>query len=148
MTIKTGSEVTLLYKLTYDNAEGELIEETTTEEPMSFSFGKGERLDAFEEKLAGKKGSEEFSFTLTPEQAYGEIQDELVVEYTKDSFLVEGELDEDFLQEGEWIEMTDDDENVFEGMIEENKVNTVLVNFNHPLAGESIHFKGIITTVS
>ena len=148
MTIKTGSEVTLLYKLTYDNAEGELIEETTTEEPMSFSFGKGEMLDAFEEKLAGKKGSEEFSFTLTPEQAYGEIQDELVVEYTKDSFLVEGELDEDFLQEGEWIEMTDDDENVFEGMIEENKVNTVLVNFNHPLAGESIHFKGIITKVS
>ncbi|MFT5011155.1 MAG: FKBP-type peptidyl-prolyl cis-trans isomerase 2, partial [Pseudomonadales bacterium] len=46
MTIKTGSEVTLLYKLTYDNAEGELIEETTTEEPMSFSFGKGEMLDA------------------------------------------------------------------------------------------------------
>ena len=44
--------------------------------------------------------------------------------------------------------MTDDDENVFEGMIEENKVNTVLVNFNHPLAGESIHFKGIITKVS
>jgi FKBP-type peptidyl-prolyl cis-trans isomerase SlyD len=148
MTIKTGSEVTLLYKLTYDNAEGELIEETTTEEPMSFSFGKGEMLDAFEEELAGKKGSEEFSFTLTPEQAYGEVQGELVVEYTKDSFLVEGELDEDFLQEGEWIEMTDDDENVFEGMIEENKVNTVLVNFNHPLAGESIHFKGIITKVS
>jgi len=148
MTIKTGSEVTLLYKLTYDNAEGELIEETTTEEPMSFSFGKGEMLDAFEEELAGKKGSEEFSFTLTPEQAYGEIQDELVVEYAKDSFLVEGELDEDFLQEGEWIEMTDDDENVFEGMIEENKVNTVLVNFNHPLAGESIHFKGLITKVS
>ena len=148
MTIKTGSEVTLLYKLTYDNAEGELIEETTTEEPMSFSFGKGEMLDAFEEELAGKKGSEEFSFTLTPEQAYGEVQVELVVEYTKDSFLVEGELDEDFLQEGEWIEMTDDDENVFEGMIEENKVNTVLVNFNHPLAGESIHFKGIITKVS
>jgi FKBP-type peptidyl-prolyl cis-trans isomerase SlyD len=148
MTIKTGSEVTLLYKLTYDNAEGELIEETTTEEPMSFSFGKGEMLDAFEEELAGKKGSEEFSFTLTPEQAYGEVQVELVVEYTKDSFLVEGELDEDFLQEGEWIEMTDDDENVFEGMIEENKVNTVLVNFNHPLAGESIHFKGLITKVS
>ena len=148
MTIKTGSEVTLLYKLTYDNAEGELIEETTKEEPMSFSFGKGEMLDAFEEELAGKKGSEEFSFTLTPEQAYGEVQGELVVEYTKDSFLVEGELDEDFLQEGEWIEMTDDDENVFEGMIEENKVNTVLVNFNHPLAGESIHFKGIITKVS
>ncbi|MEZ7887494.1 MAG: FKBP-type peptidyl-prolyl cis-trans isomerase SlyD [Flavobacteriales bacterium] len=148
MTIKTGSEVTLLYKLTYDNAEGELIEETTTEEPMSFSFGKGEMLDAFEEELAGKKGSEEFSFTLTPEQAYGEVQGELVVEYTKDSFLVEGELDEDFLQEGEWIEMTDDDENVFEGMIEENKVNTVLVNFNHPLAGESIHFKGLITKVS
>ena len=69
MTIKTGSEVTLLYKLTYDNAEGELIEETTKEEPMSFSFGKGEMLDAFEEELAGKKGSEEFSFTLTPEQA-------------------------------------------------------------------------------
>jgi len=148
MTIKTGSKVTLLYKLTYDNAEGELIEETTTEEPMSFSFGKGDMLEAFEEELAGKKGSEEFSFTLTPEQAYGEIQDELVVEYAKDSFLVEGELDEDFLQEGEWIEMTDDDENVFEGMIEENKVNTVLVNFNHPLAGESIHFKGLVTKVS
>jgi len=148
MTIKSGSEVTLLYKLTYDNADGELIEETTAELPMTFCLGKGEMLDAFEDGLAGKKVSEEFSFTLTPEQAYGEIQEELIVEYPKDSFLVEGELDEDFLQEGEVIEMTDDDGNIFEGMIEENKINSVLVNFNHPLAGESIHFKGLITKVS
>lgn len=148
MTIKSGSEVTLLYTLTYDNADGELIEETTTELPMTFCLGKGEMLDAFEDGLTGKKVSEEFSFTLTPEQAYGEIQEELIVEYPKDSFLVEGELDEDFLQEGEVLEMTDDDGNIFEGMIEENKINSVLVNFNHPLAGESIHFKGLITKVS
>ena len=148
MTIKSGSEVTLSYMLTYDDAEGELIEETSSEEPMTFSFGKGEMLDAFEDKLLGKKVSEEFSFTLTPLQAFGPIQEELIVEYPKDNFLVDGELDEDFLQEGEVIEMTDEDDNVLEGMIEENKVNSVLVNFNHPLAGESIHFKGVITEVS
>ncbi len=148
MTIKKGSQVTLLYKLTYDGADGELIEETGKDEPLSFEFGTGDMLDAFEHELIDLKASEEFSFSLTPEQAYGPFQEDLLVEYSKDSFLVEGEIDEDFLQEGEVLEMTDEEGNIFEGMIDENKTNSVVVNFNHPLAGETIHFKGAISEVS
>ena len=146
--MKKGDKITLQYKLTFDDENGDLIEETSQEEPLVFEFGKGEMLDAFEENIATLKENEEFSFTLEENQAYGPVQDQLIVEYTKESFMVEGELDEDFLQEGEVIEMTDDDGNVFEGLIEENKLNSVVVDFNHPLSGESLHFKGIINKIS
>lgn len=146
--IKNGASVALQYRLTYDNKDGELIEETTDDLPLVFTMGNNEMLDSFEQRLLGLSPSDQFSFTLNADEAYGSYQENLLVEYPKDSFLVEGELDEDFLQEGEVIEMTDDDDNVFEGMIEENKLNTILINFNHPLAGEALHFKGFITQVS
>ncbi len=148
MKVENGVSVTLQYRLTYDDQNGEVIEETSSDEPLEFTVGKEEMLDAFEDQLMDLKESDKFSFSLSPQQAYGSFQEELLVEYPKDSFLVDGELDEDFIQEGEVIEMTDEEDNVFEGMIEENKLNTILVNFNHPLAGETLHFKGTISKIS
>ena len=146
--IGNNSNVTLQYRLTFDTAEGELIEETTEDDDVKFKFGNQEMLDAFESKIEGLKAGDEFEFLLTPSEAYGEVQDMLLVEYPKEQFLVEGELDEDFLQPGEIIEMTDEEENIFEGIIDENKVNSVIVDFNHPLAGETLYFKGTIVEVS
>ncbi len=148
MNIHKGTKVTLHYTLTYDHEDGELIEETQDDEPLTFTMGEEEMLDAFEEKILGLNVSDKFSFTLEPNKAFGPIQEELIAEYAKEHFMVEGEIDEDFLQEGEIIEMTDEDENILTGIIEENKVNSVVVNFNHPLAGEKLHFKGFITQVS
>lgn len=148
MKIEAGKEITLQYALYYDTENGELIEETTLEDPLVFKVGSEEMLEAFEEKLLGLTVSDKFSFSLQPDEAYGPLQEELLVEYSKEDFIVEGELDEDFLQEGELVEMKDEDGNVFEGMIEENRKSTVLVNFNHPLAGEILHFKGYITKIS
>lgn len=148
MKVQEGVSIVLQYRLTYDDQDGELIEESTSEDPLEFTMGKDEMLESFEAKLIGLSVSDTFSFSLAPEEAYGSFNDKLLVEYPKDSFLVEGELDEDFIQEGEVIEMTDDDNNVFQGMIEENKLNTIVINFNHPLAGETIHFSGTISHIS
>jgi len=119
--IKKGSKVALMYRLTYTNPDGELIEEATKNDPLKYVHGNGEMLEAFEEKIQGKSVTETFQFTLSPEQAYGAFQETLLVEYPKEQFLVEGEVDEDFLQEGELIEMTDEEGNIFEGLIEKNK---------------------------
>lgn len=148
MKVEKGVSVALQYRLTYDNAEGEFIEETTKEEPLVFTVGEGEMLETFEKNIIGLGVSDKFAFTLEPEEGYGAYQDELVVEYPKETFIVDEDLDEDFLQEGEVIEMKDEEGNVFEGIIEENKLNSVIVNFNHPLAGEPLHFKGYITRIS
>ncbi len=146
--IKSGSKVALQYRLTYDDAQGELIEQTSEKEPLYYEHGAGQMLEAFEEKLQGLSAQDKFEFTLTPAQAYGPLHEQLITEYPKEDFIVEGELDEDFIQEGELLEMTDDEGNTFEGLIEENKTNTIIVNFNHPLAGEHLHFKGKVTKVS
>ena len=148
MKIEKGVSVALQYRLTYDSAEGEFIEETTKEEPLAFTVGEGEMLDTFEKNILGLGVSDEFGFTLEPEEAYGPYQEQLVVEYAKETFMVDEDLDEDFLQEGEVVEMKDEEGNIFEGIIEENKLNSVIVNFNHPLAGEALHFKGFITRIS
>jgi len=146
--IKSGSKVVLQYRLTYDNSDGELIEETSENEPIIYEHGAGQMLEAFEEKLLGLSSGDSFEFTLNPDQSYGPLHEQLITEYPKEDFIVEGELDEDFIQEGELLEMTDTEGNTFEGLIEENKTNTIVVNFNHPLAGENLHFKGTVTQVS
>ena len=79
MTIQQNQVVSLHYRLTEDCASGELIEETYNAEPLSFIFGIGMMLPAFEENLENKVSGDTFSFTLSPENAYGLYEEEAVV---------------------------------------------------------------------
>lgn len=86
MNIQKNHVVTLHYSLNEDNLEGELIEETYGSEPMAFIFGVGMMLPAFESNIENMAAGDGFSFTLDPLDAYGEYQDEAVVEIPMSSF--------------------------------------------------------------
>lgn len=147
MKIEKGKLVELEYSLFLDDPNGELVEETTENEPFSFVFQVEEMIPRFEKELLGKQAGDTFSFAVPCDEAYGKESIDFIVEFPKSAFLVDGELDEEAIAEGEVVPMTDDDGNLLEGYVVENKLNTVVIDFNHPLAGEDLYFDGKVLDV-
>ncbi|MDR2801940.1 MAG: peptidylprolyl isomerase [Prevotellaceae bacterium] len=144
MKIEKDKVVSLSYALTVD---GETLETVTAEKPMKFIMGTGYLLPKFEENISGKQAGDAFEFTLAAPDAYGEIVPEAIVELPSSLFEVEGKLEEGLLTVGNMLPMTDSDGNRLNGVIDEVRKDTVVMNFNHPMAGEELHFKGTVVAV-
>ncbi|MCB0553708.1 MAG: FKBP-type peptidyl-prolyl cis-trans isomerase [Phaeodactylibacter sp.] len=140
MTISNNKVVTLHYKLQEGDATGELVEETFGSDPLVFLYGVGQMIPEFESQLSGKKAGDAFSFGINSEEAYGEYDPDAVVAIPKDTFVVDGKLDETLLQEGKVIPMRDPDGNQLLGTIMEIKEEEVVMDFNHPMAGADLFF--------
>jgi FKBP-type peptidyl-prolyl cis-trans isomerase SlyD len=104
-------------------------------------------LPAFEEGLNGLVVGDTFRFTLTPENAYGEFNEEHVVELPKNMFEIDGKFDNEFVKEGNTIPMMDDRGQRMNGSVLEVKGDVVVMDFKHPLAGETLHFNGTVLDV-
>ncbi|KAA6351915.1 FKBP-type peptidyl-prolyl cis-trans isomerase SlyD [termite gut metagenome] len=144
MKISEDKIVSLTYDLT---VEGELMEKASKESPLTFMYGMGMMLDAFEKQLTGKQTGDAFSFTLSPEEAYGERNEDAVVELPKNIFEIDGKFDDTTIIEGATLPMMDASGNRLMGSILEIKPETVVMDFNHPLAGETLHFDGEVMDV-
>ena len=148
MKIETNKYVTLSYDLHVgEDDERELMESATKEAPLEFIYGTNSMLQSFENQIEGKNPGDTFTFMLTPEEAYGEYADDRVVEIPKNVFQVNGEIDEEILFEGNTIPMMDADGNKLMGSVIEVKDDVVSMDFNHPLAGEIMHFSGNVIDV-
>lgn len=139
--------VAVNYRLHADGPDGELIEETTTDGPLEFIFGHEDLLEKFEGALLDKSAGEEFTVLISAADAYGEEDEEAVVDMPISTFVVDGELDEEMLQEGELVPMVDEEGNEMLGVVVEANDETVTLDFNHPLAGLDLYFTGQITDV-
>jgi FKBP-type peptidyl-prolyl cis-trans isomerase SlyD len=144
MKIGKESFVSITYKLTVDN---EVIENVTAERPLEFIFGAGLLLPAFEANLEGKEVGDKFSFTLTPEDGYGIVHPEAIVELPRSIFMVDGEIEEGLLTIGNQLPMADNQGNHMIGTIRNVVEDTVTMDFNHPLAGKTLNFEGEVQNV-
>jgi FKBP-type peptidyl-prolyl cis-trans isomerase SlyD len=148
MKISEDKLVSLTYDLTVDEGDNkELMERATKEHPLTFIFGMGTMLPEFEKNVEGLKVGDKFSFTLQPEDAYGEYFENNVAELPKTIFEVDGKFDEKRIVEGETLPMMDSNGNRLLGSVLEIKETVVVMDFNHPLAGETLHFDGEVIDV-
>lgn len=148
MKITDNKFVSVTYDLNVGEGDQlELMERATTEVPLSFIFGTGMMLPAFEDALKGLKAGDSFKFTISPAEAYGEFNEENVLELPKNIFEVDGKFDENMIQEGNTVPMMDSSGNRLNGSVIEVKEDIVIMDFNHPLAGETLHFNGEIIDV-
>ena len=58
--------------------------------------------------------------------------------------MVDGELDDEMFEEGELIPIEDEEGNEVLGVVAEVGLNTVTLDFNHPLAGVDLFFDGTV----
>lgn len=148
MRILANKYVAVIYDLNVgEGEERELMEKATREVPLKFIYGTGMMIPAFEDALAGLESGDQFDFSLTPENAYGEYNEDHVLELPKNIFEIDGKFDSEMVKEGNTIPMMDADGHRMNGSVLEVKKDVVVMDFNHPLAGETLHFKGEVVDV-
>ncbi|MEH0157166.1 FKBP-type peptidyl-prolyl cis-trans isomerase [Limibacter armeniacum] len=148
MKAEKDKVVVITYDLTEGNADGEMIQLVDSNEPFEFLFGHHNVLPQFEEELGGKEVGYKFSFGIKADDAYGEREAGAVVELEKAVFNIEGEaMQEDLLQAGNVLPMVGPEGMPMDGVILEVKDTTVVMDFNHPLAGIDLHFEGEIIDI-
>lgn len=135
--------VAVAYMLyTIENGKEEFIEEATDDNPYTFLSGFGMVLPAFEEAIVGKQNGESFEVTIAKEDAYGEHDDEAVIELERDIFTIDGHFDNRKVFPGAVVPLTNEEGQRFQATIVDVTEEHVTVDLNYPLAGKSLKFSG------
>lgn len=144
MKIENKKVVELTYELIVD---GKVVDKATAEKPLDYIHGEHMLLPKFESEIEGLEPESEFEFTLTPEEGYGEYEPKRKFDIPKESFEVDGTIREDLMQVGKVIPMLNSSGMVVQGLIAAVNDNTVTMDFNHPMAGKTLNFKGKVISV-
>lgn len=88
--------ITVAYKLyAVENGEKDFTEEASAEHPFRFISGLGMTLEAFETQIKDLKAGDKFDFTIAASEAYGDYDDDHVIELPKEVFFIEGKFDDE-----------------------------------------------------
>jgi FKBP-type peptidyl-prolyl cis-trans isomerase SlyD len=147
MKISKDKVVSLAYELRLDHTDGEVVETLKADEPLVFIYGSGNLLPKFEENLDGLVVGDLFKFNLNATDAYGEKDVEAIVSIPLTIFEIDGKIDDKMLQMGNKIPMQDSSGNKLTGAVMEVSKDSVKMDFNHPLAGNSLFFSGEIVDI-
>jgi FKBP-type peptidyl-prolyl cis-trans isomerase SlyD len=147
MTIEKDKVVSVTYELKLANGSDEIVEKVNNDRPLEFLLGHGNLLPKFESNLTGLKIGDKFDFILNSDEAYGALSHEAIVDVPKSVFANDGQIDEDIITLGNVIPMMDNQGNRFNGTVKEIGSDSVKMDFNHPLAGENLHFKGEVVGI-
>ncbi len=122
----------------------EFVEEATDEKPFQFISGFGITLDDFEKQVVNLEKGGTFEFKLTKEQAYGDYDEERVVELERDIFSINGRFDHENVFVNAVLPLQNEEGQRFFGKVLEITDSHVKIDLNHPLAGKELSFKGHI----
>jgi FKBP-type peptidyl-prolyl cis-trans isomerase SlyD len=147
MQITNNSVVSLSYILKQDDANGAVIEVAKDTEPLVFIYGAGNMIPKFEENLGALKTGDNFEFTLASFEAYGDLEQDAIIDLDKEIFSVDGVVDEEMLAIGNMIPMRDNEGHMLQGKVVSVSDHSVKMDFNHPMAGQNLHFTGKILSV-
>lgn len=135
--------VSVSYELRTEK-DGELLETAGADQPLEFICGQGQTLEYFELNLLEKDKGDRFDFKIPTANAYGEVNEDMIVDLPKEIFQ---EVDAADMVVGHVLPMMDSIGRRLQGKIEHIGEEEVKVNFNHPLAGKDLYFKGEILDV-
>jgi FKBP-type peptidyl-prolyl cis-trans isomerase SlyD len=136
---KQDKVVTIHYTLT--DKDGEVLDSSVGEEPLSYLHGRGNIIIGLEKALDGKKAGEKLQVTVAPEEAYGEKNESLVMQVPRAAF-----KDIEDLQPGMRFQIQGN-EGVQVVTVTDIAETEVTVDGNHPLAGEELTFDVEVTDV-
>ncbi len=137
--VQAGSFLTLHYRLA--GPEGDDLINTFNDKPATLSLGTGELAPAVEAKLMGMNEGTRAKFELAPGEAFGQRNPELL-QRVKRSLLDElGDADERY-NVGDVVQFpTPDGQGAYAGVVREVGGDSLLFDFNHPLAGRPVTFE-------
>lgn len=132
MAVKNGDIVQVHYRGTL--ADGSCFDSSEGREPLSFTVGAGQVIPGFEAAVLGLELSESATVTIAPEDAYGPHMDELAQTVKLEDFASEPYV-------GGVVTLVSEEGDELPGRIVSIEGDDVLLDFNHPLAGEELTFQ-------
>jgi FKBP-type peptidyl-prolyl cis-trans isomerase SlyD len=137
--VQTGSDVAFDYTLTDES--GTVIDSSKGKQPMHYIHGQGQIIPGLEKELAGMAVGGEKKVTVKPEDGYGPINPQAFQEIPKEK------LPADALKVGTMLMAQGPQGQGVPVRVHEIKENTVIMDFNHPLAGKTLSFDIKITDI-
>ena len=149
MPIAKNNVVFISYQLAFPDEDGQpdVVEIVDENEPMVFIHGLSGLPEAFEKNLLGLNEGDTFDFSISAEDAYGNVDPNAIIQLPKSIFQAEGQTADDILKLGNFIPMTDDQGNRMQGLVVAIEDETVTMDFNHPLAEKTLMFQGKILKI-
>lgn len=137
MTDSVQRESAVLVHFTLKLEDGSTAESTRNNgKPALFSLGDGSLSERLESHLLGLTVGEKKSFSLTADDAFGQSSPDLIQYFSRRDFTQAGEP-----EIGAIMLFSGMDGNEMPGVIREISGDSITVDFNHPLAGQTIHFE-------
>jgi FKBP-type peptidyl-prolyl cis-trans isomerase SlyD len=124
--------VSIAYRLKVD---GEEIARATADDPLEYLHGAEDILPGLEAALEGKKVGDRFSVRLSPDEGYGDYDEDNIEEIDRADI-----PDANQLKVGMVVEVEDEDGYSYMAHVSEMTDDTVVLDFNPPLAGKTLSY--------
>lgn len=132
MAVKVGDTVRVHYSGTL--ADGTLFDSSEGKDPLEFTVGTEQVIPGFENCLVGLEPGDKVTVTLGPDQAYGPRHDQLAPTVSMSDFATEPYV-------GGLVNIVSPEGDEMPGRIVSIEGDAVELDFNHPLAGETLTFE-------
>lgn len=139
MQVSENKVVSIHYVL--KNSAGEVIDSSVGRAPLSYLHGMGHIIPGLERALEGKTAGDHVDVSITPEEAYGERNEALIQAVPRSAFEGVEEIEPGMQFRAE----TPAGSQIL--TILEVQDDQVIVDGNHPLAGETLYFSVEITDI-
>jgi FKBP-type peptidyl-prolyl cis-trans isomerase SlyD len=139
VTVTSGEKISIEYTLTLENKE--VADTNVGREPLTFEQGSHQIIPGLEKAIEGMKVGENRKVTIKPEDAYGPVVKEAVIEVNKDK------LPSDALKVDAQVQAKSPEGQVLVGRVTEIKGDKAVVDFNHPMAGKTLFFDVKVLTI-
>ena len=131
--VETGQFVSVHYKGTLQ--DGEVFDTSEGRHPMEVQIGEGQIISGFEKALMSMSLNEKKVFTLDPEEAYGQKDESLTHSFPRAD--VPAEINPEV---GQTVALSSPEGQQVPALITEVDDEKVVVDLNHPLAGQTLTF--------
>jgi peptidylprolyl isomerase len=131
---EVGDNVSVHY--TGSLEDGTVFDTSHGGDPLTFTIGSGQMITGFDNAVRGMKVGETKTVTLTPDQAYGQYRQDLIITLDLDTF-PEGMT----LTIGQKVPLQNNLGQTFYATIIEIGDTTVTLDANHELAGKTLIFE-------
>ncbi len=137
--IEKGKKVKFDYTLKVD---GQVVETSKGKEPLAYTQGSQQIVPGLESQLEGLHVGDQKLVTVTPKDAYGEVNKDAFRDFAKTAF-PKGMTPE----KGMVLELKGPNDQKVPATVWEIKEDKVVLNFNHPLAGKTLEFDVKIVSI-
>jgi len=140
MQVEKDRVVAIEYILKDD--EGKVLDQSGGRGPLEYLHGHGNIIDGLESALAGKVAGDAFEATIEPKDGYGEFDETRVFEVPKSELGPQVKP-----QKGMVLTMTAPSGTRIPVTVVKVKLDSVVLDGNHQLAGKRLHFSGTIAGI-